>query len=103
VRYFFVGRPRPARSVEISDDFILRLEPRTGGVVGFTSLDLSKHFALRGLKAKMPSRGTFGPEIPLRSLASAYPAFFTKHERCALRAVRSRLGGSHVPLSLNQG
>jgi uncharacterized protein YuzE len=71
VMYFFVGRPRRARTVEVGDDFILRLEPRTGRVIGLTVVDFSKHFALRGLKAKMPSRGTFGPETLLRSLASA--------------------------------
>ena len=36
VMYFFVGRPRRAKTVEVGDDFILRLEPRTGRVIGLT-------------------------------------------------------------------
>lgn len=71
VMYFYVGRPRRAKTVEVGDDFVLRLDHRTGRVIGLTVVDFSKHFALRGLKAKMPSRGTFGPETLLRSLASA--------------------------------
>jgi uncharacterized protein YuzE len=71
VMYFYVGRPRPARTVEVSDDFVLRIDPRTGRVIGLTVVDFSKHFDLRGLRVKMPSRGTFGPETLLRSLASA--------------------------------
>ena len=71
VMYFYVGRPRRAKTVELGNDFVLRLEPRSGRVIGLTVVDFSKHFDLRGLKAKMPSRGTFGPETLLRSLASA--------------------------------
>jgi len=71
VMYFYVGRPRRAKTIEVGNDFVLRLEPRTGRVIGLTVVDFSKHFALRGLRAKMPPRGTFGPETLLRSLVSA--------------------------------
>ncbi len=71
VMYFFIGRPKRAKTVEVGNDFVLRLEPRTGRVIGLTVLDFSKHFDLKSLKARMPSRGTFGPETLLRSLASA--------------------------------
>jgi uncharacterized protein YuzE len=71
VMYFYVGRPRPSKTVEVGDDFVLRLDPRTGRVIGLTVVDFSKHFDLKGLKAKLPARGTFGPDTLVRSLASA--------------------------------
>ena len=71
VMYFYVGRPRRAKTVEVGDDFVLRLDPRTGRVIGLTVVDFSKHFDLKGLKTQLPSRGTFAPETLVRSLASA--------------------------------
>ncbi len=63
VMYLFKAKPRRGKSIEISEDFILRLVPITGQVVGLTIIDLSRHFpAFRSArKRRLPRRGTFSP------------------------------------------
>ncbi len=41
VLYLSIGEPRPAISREIGDDVLLRIDPKTGAVVGLTVLNLS--------------------------------------------------------------
>jgi uncharacterized protein YuzE len=41
VLYLSVGEPRPAISREVGDDLLLRIEAKTGDVVGLTVLNLS--------------------------------------------------------------
>ena len=42
VLYLSIGEPRPAISREIGDDVLLRVDPKTGAVVGLTVLNISK-------------------------------------------------------------
>ena len=64
VIYLFKDKPRRGRSAEIDTDFILRLAPETGEVVGLTIVDFSRHFpAFRSTgKKRLPDRGTFSPQ-----------------------------------------
>jgi uncharacterized protein YuzE len=41
VLYLSVGEPRPAISREVGDDLLLRIDARTGEIVGLTVLNLS--------------------------------------------------------------
>ncbi len=54
-----IGRPRPAISREIEDDFFVRLDPKTRKVVGFSILNFTKWFKdLRESRA-VPVTGHF--------------------------------------------
>ena len=44
--YFSLGMPKKAKTLEVADDFILRLNPETREVVGLTIVDFYKHFYL---------------------------------------------------------
>ena len=49
VMYFYFDRPRKAKTIELNDDFLLRLDPATEEVVGLTAMSFSRHFPfLRG-------------------------------------------------------
>jgi len=49
VMYFYFDRPRKAKTIELNDDFLLRLDPATEEVVGLTVTSFSRHFPfLRG-------------------------------------------------------
>lgn len=39
-----LGKPKEAISRELGDDIILRIDPKTNGVVGFTILNFEKRF-----------------------------------------------------------
>ena len=64
VMYLFKGKPQRGKTAEIGEDFILRIDPTTGEVVGVTIIDFSRHFpAFRSArKRRLPSRGTFSPQ-----------------------------------------
>jgi uncharacterized protein YuzE len=75
VLYLSVGRPQRAKTVEMTEDFILRLHPKTAKVVGMTIIDFSKHFPeLKPAHLKVPLNGSFDPA---RVLAQA----MTHHAR----------------------
>lgn len=62
VLYLSVGRPQRAKTVEMAEDFILRLHPKTAKVVGMTIIDFSKHFPeLNPAQFKVPANGSFDP------------------------------------------
>ena len=62
VLYLSVGKPQKAKSVEMGDDFVLRLHPKTAEVVGLTIIDFSKHFPqLDPTHIKLPTEGSFDP------------------------------------------
>jgi len=63
VMYFSLGIPQKAKTLEITDDFILRLNPETQEVVGLTIVDFSKHFSLF---KKLPDEGYITPEEVLK-------------------------------------
>ena len=47
VLYLSVGRPQRAKTVEMGEDFILRLHSKTAEVIGVTIIDFSRHFPQR--------------------------------------------------------
>ncbi len=60
--YLSVGKPQRAKTIEIGEDFIVRLHPRTGEVVGVTIIDFSRHFPqLKPGHLKLPANGSFDP------------------------------------------
>lgn len=60
--YLSVGKPQRAKTIEIGEDFIVRLHPRTGEVVGVTIIDFSRHFPqLKPAHLKLPANGSFDP------------------------------------------
>lgn len=62
VLYLSVGKPQRAKTVEMGEDFILRLHPKTGQVVGITIIDFSRHFPeLKAAQIKFPANGSFNP------------------------------------------
>jgi uncharacterized protein YuzE len=62
VLYLSVGKPQRAKTVEMGEDFILRLHPKTGQVVGITIIDFSRHFPqLKAAQIKFPVNGSFDP------------------------------------------
>ncbi len=72
VMYLFKAKPRRGKSIEVSEDFIFRLDPITGEVIGLTSIDFSRHFpAFRSAgKRRLPSRGTFSPQAFFASVTA---------------------------------
>ncbi len=59
VLYVSVGHPEHTDHVELDDDFILRLDPQTKKVVGFTRIDFAAHFAQREPPLSVPLKATF--------------------------------------------
>jgi uncharacterized protein YuzE len=69
VLYLFLGKPQKAKTVEIENDFILRLDPKTGEMIGLTIIDFSKHFKILNLgKKALLKRGTIKPDVILKQL-----------------------------------
>ncbi len=62
VLYLSVGKPQRAKTLEMGEDFILRLHPKTAQVVGITIIDFSRHFPhLKPAQRKLPVNGSFDP------------------------------------------
>jgi len=60
VLYLSVGKPQRAKTVEMGEDFILRLHPKNGQAVGMTIINFSKHFPqLRLGRSDLPTDGSF--------------------------------------------
>ena len=60
VRYLSVGRPQRAKTVEMGEDFVFRLHPKTAEVVGITIINFSKHFPqLKPARRDLPINGSF--------------------------------------------
>ena len=54
VLYVTRGKPEYTDYVEHSDDVILRLDPETKRLVGFTIIDFSQHFAKQESDISLP-------------------------------------------------
>jgi uncharacterized protein YuzE len=61
VLYLSVGKPQRAKTIEMGEDFVLRLHPKTGEVVGMTIIDFTKHFPRLKAPLKLPVNGSFDP------------------------------------------
>lgn len=60
VLYLSVGKPQRAKTIEIGEDFVLRLHSKSGQVVGVTIINFSKHFPqLRPGRYDLPTNGSF--------------------------------------------
>ena len=74
VLYLSVGRPQRAKTVEMGEDFILRLHPKTAVVVGMTIIDFSKHFPqLKPVRLDLPVNGSFDPARLLEQVLRPHP------------------------------
>lgn len=63
VMYFSLGMPKKAKTIEIANDFILRLNSENQEVVGLTIVDFSKYFPLF---KKLPEEGHITSEEILK-------------------------------------
>jgi len=60
VLYLSLGKPQKAKTIEIGEDFVLRLHPKNRQVVGMTIINFSKHFPqLRPGRSDRPTNGSF--------------------------------------------
>ncbi len=59
VLYVSKGHPVYTDYVELTDDIILRLDPQTRAVVGFTVIDFIERFAKEALPLRVPLSVTF--------------------------------------------
>ena len=60
VLYLSIGKPQKAKTVETGEDFVLRLHPKNGQVVGMTIINFSKHFPqVRLGRPDLPTDGSF--------------------------------------------
>ena len=66
VLYVTRGRPEFTDYVEHSDDVILRLDPETKRLVGFTIIDFSQHFAKQESDIALPFGIDFQLDANLR-------------------------------------
>ena len=54
-----IGEPEKAISKEIGNDIVMRVEPETGEVVGFTILNFEKRFEHLNKSETLPITATF--------------------------------------------
>ena len=66
VLYVTRGKPEYTDYVEHSDDVILRLDPETKQLVGFTIIDFSQHFAKQESDIALPFGIDFQLDANLR-------------------------------------
>jgi uncharacterized protein YuzE len=60
VLYLSIGKPQKAKTIEVGEDFVLRLHPKSGQVVGMTIINFAKHFPqLRTGQSDFPAKGSF--------------------------------------------
>ena len=60
VLYLSIGKPQKAKTVEIGEDFVLRIHPKSGQVVGMTIINFTKHFPHLGAgRSDLPASGAF--------------------------------------------
>ncbi len=54
-----IGEPKEAISKEISNDIVVRLDPKTNKIVGFTILNFEKRFEHLNKSETLPITATF--------------------------------------------
>ena len=55
-----IGKPKEAISREIGNDVIIRVDPKTKEIVGFTILNFEKRFEHKAGSETLPITATFG-------------------------------------------
>ena len=74
VLYLSVGKPQRAKAIEMGDDFVLRLHPKTEKVVGLTIINFSRHFPqLNPVRRDLPINGSFDPVRLLGQVLTSHP------------------------------
>ena len=58
-----------AKTVELNDDFLLRLDPKTEEVVGLTVISFSRHFSF--LQGRVPEDGEVETAAVMKALLAA--------------------------------
>jgi uncharacterized protein YuzE len=71
VLYVSLGRPDYTDYIEVNDDLILRLNPETKEVVGFTIIDFVAHFSRLGPRFHIPLEAIFKPSEEIKELVRA--------------------------------
>jgi uncharacterized protein YuzE len=71
VLYVSQGRPEYTDYVEIDEDVILRLDPETREIVGFTIIDFAAHFAQREPALSLPLNVMFRPKDEIKRVVAA--------------------------------
>ncbi len=71
VLYVSQGRPEYTDYVEAGDDLILRLDPQTREVVGFTILDFVAQLSRREAGLRIPLDVVFRPRPEVKTLLAA--------------------------------
>lgn len=69
VMYFYFDRPRKAKTIELANDFLLRLDPTTEEVVGITVISFSRHFSF--LRGRVPDEGEVATRTVMKALLAA--------------------------------
>ena len=54
-----IGKPEKAISRELNDDIVVRIDPKTKEIVGFTILNFQKRFEHRDKGETLPITATF--------------------------------------------
>ena len=67
-----LGKPQKAKTIEIGEDFVVRLHPKSAQVVGMTIINFSKHFPqLRPGRSDLPTNGSFNASRLLEQALTA--------------------------------
>lgn len=66
VLYVSLGHPEYTDYIEVNDDFILRLDPDTKEVVGFTIIDFVAHFSQPEPRLHIPLEASFRPLVNVK-------------------------------------
>jgi uncharacterized protein YuzE len=69
VMYFYFDHPRKAKTVELGDDFLLRLNAATKEVVGVTVISFARHFPF--LQGHIPDEGEIETRAVVKALLAA--------------------------------
>ena len=69
VMYFYFERPRKAKTIELDNDFLLRLDPTTAETVGMTVISFSRHFPF--LQGQVPDEGEIETREVMKALLAA--------------------------------
>jgi uncharacterized protein YuzE len=69
VMYFYFDHPQKAKTIELNDDFLLRLEPATQEVVGMTVVSFSRRFPF--LRGRIPEEGELETRDVMKALLAA--------------------------------
>ena len=71
VLYVSLGHPEYTDYAEVNEDLILRFDPETKEIVGFTTIDFLAHFSQPKPRLRIPLEATFQPLVDVKKLVTA--------------------------------